>query len=97
MLLILTLNFSQVVIFPGRKLEYETTNYGNGEESCFMTAVKFSRKYPYGKAVALMDLEYGFLEIKEEWLVLPAILSAFVLSNFPEFSNESEEANGTNA
>ncbi|KAK7372922.1 hypothetical protein VNO80_06312 [Phaseolus coccineus] len=86
-----------VVIFPGRKLEYETTNYGNGEESCFMTAVKFSRKYPYGKAVALMDLEYGFLEIKEEWLVLPAILSAFVLSNFPEFSNESEEANGTNA
>lgn len=63
MLLILTLNFSQVVIFPGRKLEYETTNYGNGEESCFMTAVKFSRKYPYGKAVALMDLEYGFLEV----------------------------------
>jgi len=52
-----------VVIFPGRKLEYETTNYGNGEESCFMTAVKFSRKYPYGKAVALMDLEYGFLEV----------------------------------
>ncbi|BAT81668.1 hypothetical protein VIGAN_03145300 [Vigna angularis var. angularis] len=84
-----------VVIFPGRKLEYETRNYGNGEESRLMTAVKFSPKYPYGKAVALMDLEYGFLEIKEEWLVLPAILSAFILSNFPEFSNESKEENGT--
>ncbi|TKY56367.1 Glycine-rich domain-containing protein 2 [Spatholobus suberectus] len=87
----------KVIIFPGTKLEFETRYYGNEEGNCFMTAVEFSKKHPYGKAVALMDLTYGFLEIKEEWLILPAILSAFVLSNFPDFSSPSEKANGTNA
>lgn len=87
----------KVIIFPGRKLEFETRYYGNEEGNCFMTAVEFSKRYPYGKAVALMDLTYGSLEIKEEWLVLPAILSAFVLSNFPDFSHLREKANGTNA
>ncbi|KAG5064015.1 hypothetical protein AAZX31_02G203400 [Glycine max] len=88
----------KVIIFPGRKLEYGTRYYRNEKGNCFMTAVEFSGTHPYGKAVALMDLANGFLEIKEEWLVLPALLSAFVLSNnFPDFSNETEKANGTNA
>ncbi|KAL2317584.1 hypothetical protein Fmac_031460 [Flemingia macrophylla] len=87
----------KVIIFPGRKLEFETRYYGNEEGNCFMTAVEFSKKYPYGNAVALMDLTYGSLEMKEEWLVLPVILSAFVLSNFPDFSHQSEKANGKNA
>ncbi|KAK7321290.1 hypothetical protein VNO77_31780 [Canavalia gladiata] len=88
----------KVIIFPGRKLEFETRYNRNEEGNCFMTAVEFSPKYPYGKAVALMDLTYGFLQIKEEWLVLPAILSAFVLSKFSDFSNnQSAEENGTNA
>lgn len=87
----------KVIIFPGRKLEYETSYYGKEGGNCFMTAVEFSQKYPYGKAVALMDLAYGFLEIKEEWLIMPAILSAYVLSNFPDFSHQCEKANGTNA
>ncbi|KAK7385425.1 hypothetical protein VNO78_31143 [Psophocarpus tetragonolobus] len=77
----------KVIIFPGRKLEFQTRY--NEEGNRFMTAVEFSRTYPYGKAVALMDLTNGFLEIMEEWLVLPAILSAFVISNFPDFSNET--------
>ncbi|KAJ1421345.1 Glycine-rich domain-containing protein-like [Sesbania bispinosa] len=87
----------KVIIFPGKKLDFETKYYGNEEGNCFMTAVEFSQKDPYGKAVALMDLAYGFLEIKEEWLVLPVILSAFILSNFPDFSNQGMETNETNA
>ncbi|KAK7301075.1 hypothetical protein RJT34_11934 [Clitoria ternatea] len=78
----------KVIIFPGRILEFGNRYYGNEEGNCFMTAVEFSEKHPYGKAVALMDLSYGFVEIKEEWLVLPAILSTFVLSNFPDFRNQ---------
>ncbi|XP_027332688.1 glycine-rich domain-containing protein 1-like isoform X2 [Abrus precatorius] len=87
----------KVIIFPGRKLEFGTRYYGNEEGNCLMTAIEFSKKYPYEKAVALIYLTYGFLEIKEEWLVLPAILSAFILSNFPDFSNQSTEVNKTNA
>ncbi|XP_057724758.1 glycine-rich domain-containing protein 1-like [Arachis stenosperma] len=83
----------KVIIFPGRKLEFETRYYGNERGNCFLTAVEFSPKDPYGKAVALMNLAYGFLEIKEEWLVLPAILSAFVLSNFPHFSDGIQNGN----
>lgn len=59
----LNMCFSQVIIFPGRNLEYETRYYGKEEGNCFMTAVEFSQKYPYGKAVALMDLAHGFLEV----------------------------------
>ncbi|XLU23330.1 hypothetical protein S245_059396 [Arachis hypogaea] len=83
----------KVIIFPGRKLEFETRYYGNERGNCFLTAVEFSPKDPYGKAVALMNLAYGFLEIKEEWLVLPAILSAFALSNFPHFSDGIQNGN----
>ena len=101
---------SQVIIFPGRKLEYETRYNGKEKGNYFMTAVEFSPNDPYGKAVALMNLKYGFLEvcclcyvqqqwaphflinignlllfdeqIKEGWLVLPGILSAFIFSEF---------------
>lgn len=52
-----------MIIFPGKKLEFETRYYGNEEGNCLMTAVEFSQKHPYGKAVALMDLAYGFLEV----------------------------------
>lgn len=55
--------FSQVIIFPGRKLEYGTRYYRNEKGNCFMTAVEFSGTHPYGKAVALMDLANGFLEV----------------------------------
>ncbi|MED6138549.1 hypothetical protein PIB30_075235 [Stylosanthes scabra] len=83
----------KVIIFPGRKLEYETRYCGNERGHCFITAVEFSTKDPYGKAVALMNLANGFLEIKEEWLVPPAILSAFVLSHFPHFSDDIQNGN----
>lgn len=79
-----------------------------------MTAVEFSAENPYGKAVALLNLKSGFLQvcllllllfvfykmqsfseyfchyadiplfdeqIKEEWLVLPGLLLAFIVSH----------------
>lgn len=53
-----------MIIFPGRKLEYEITNCEKHKtEQNFMTAVKFSTEYPYGKAVALFDLKSGFLKV----------------------------------
>jgi hypothetical protein len=56
--------FLQVIIFPGRKLEYEC-NYCEKpkNEQDFMTAVEFSAENPYGKAVALLNLKSGFLEV----------------------------------
>ncbi|KAJ7965859.1 Glycine-rich domain-containing protein [Quillaja saponaria] len=76
---------SKVIIFPGQKLEFETEDCGKQkDEQNFMTAVEFSATDPYGKAVALLDLESAIIKIKEEWLLLPAILSAFILSDLSE-------------
>ncbi|KAG6648661.1 hypothetical protein CIPAW_07G161800 [Carya illinoinensis] len=72
----------KVIIVPGRKLEYESDCCEKlKDEQNFMTAVEFSAENPYGKAVALFNLKSGLLEIKEEWLVLPGILSAFIISD----------------
>ncbi|XP_057963215.1 glycine-rich domain-containing protein 1-like [Malania oleifera] len=71
-----------VKIFPGRKLEYEHTHYEKRRhELDFFTAVEFTAEDPHGKAVALLDLKFGFLKVKEEWFVLPGITLAFILSN----------------
>lgn len=46
-----------MIVFSGRKLEYETKNCGsqkNGRD--FMAVVEFSAEDPYGKAVALLNL-----------------------------------------
>ncbi|XP_004299821.1 PREDICTED: uncharacterized protein LOC101299090 isoform X1 [Fragaria vesca subsp. vesca] len=72
----------KVIILPGRKLEYETRSRSKQEtEQNFLTAIEISPEYPYGKAVALVNVKSGFLEIKEEWLLLPWITSAFILSD----------------
>ncbi|XP_059629772.1 glycine-rich domain-containing protein 1-like [Cornus florida] len=72
----------KMVIFRGRKLDYEL-NYCRKEknERDFMTIVEFSEENPYGKAVALLNLETGFLKVEEQWLVLPGITVAFILSD----------------
>lgn len=56
--------FLQVIIFPGKKLDYEC-NYCEKpkNEQDFMTAVEFSAENPYGKAVALLNLKSGFLKV----------------------------------
>ncbi|KAJ7953480.1 glycine-rich domain-containing protein 1-like [Quillaja saponaria] len=71
-----------VKFFPGRKLEYEPRYCGKHEnEADFLTAVEFSVEDPYGKAVALLDLKSEYFQAKEEWMVLPGIIFAFILSD----------------
>ncbi|GLT60559.1 hypothetical protein SLA2020_333210 [Shorea laevis] len=72
----------KVIVFPGRKLEYEINNKKKQKgKQHFMTAVEFSPENPYGKAVALLNLKSGFIKINEESLVLPMIVLVFILSN----------------
>ncbi|KFK34860.1 hypothetical protein AALP_AA5G202400 [Arabis alpina] len=71
-----------VKIFSGRKLDYEPKHCANiRSDQDFMTLVEFSKEHPYGKAVGLLDLRFGSIEVKENWLVLPGIVSAFILNN----------------
>ncbi|KAL0897900.1 hypothetical protein Bca101_081861 [Brassica carinata] len=70
-----------VKIFSGRKLDYEPKHCANRRcNEDFMTLVEFSKQHPYGKAVALLDLKLGSIEAKENWVVLPGIVSAFILN-----------------
>ncbi|XP_049375148.1 glycine-rich domain-containing protein 2-like isoform X1 [Solanum verrucosum] len=69
-----------VKFFPGQRLDYEhkhCTKQRSQED--FMTAVEFSAQDPYGKAVALVDLKFGVINVKEEWFLLPGSITAFVL------------------
>uniref|UniRef100_A0A1J3FCN7 Glycine-rich domain-containing protein 2 n=1 Tax=Noccaea caerulescens TaxID=107243 RepID=A0A1J3FCN7_NOCCA len=70
-----------VKVYSGRKLEYEPKHCGKmRSEQDFMTAVEFSKEHPYGKAVGLLDLKFGSVEANEKWMVLPGVVSAFILS-----------------
>lgn len=71
----------KVIVFPGRRLEYEVHSKKRTEKQDFVTAVEFSTVSPCGKAVALLDLKYGFMKIDDESLVLPMTILAFILSN----------------
>ncbi|KAB5524427.1 hypothetical protein DKX38_022176 [Salix brachista] len=71
-----------VKLLQGKKLDFEPKCCEKKRsERDFMTAVEFSAENPYGKAVALLDLKSGSVKVKESWLVLPAIISAFILSD----------------
>ncbi|KAK8472207.1 hypothetical protein PHAVU_002G143100 [Phaseolus vulgaris] len=68
--------------FPGRKLEYELGHHGKRRnEMDFLTAIEFSVEEPYGKAMALLDLRFKHVTAKEKWMVLPAIILAFIAAN----------------
>lgn len=55
----------QVKLFPGRKLEYEPKHCEkHSSEQDFITAVEFSAEYPYGNAVALLNLKSGMVEVQ---------------------------------
>ncbi|CAD5319224.1 unnamed protein product [Arabidopsis thaliana] len=69
-----------VKIFSGRKLDYEPKHCANlRSDQDFMTLVEFSKQHPYGKTVGLVDMRFGSIEAKENWLLLPGIVSAFIL------------------
>ncbi|KAF8024722.1 hypothetical protein BT93_F1793 [Corymbia citriodora subsp. variegata] len=82
----------QVIIYPGKKLEYEARNCCEEEdEQGVMTAVEFSAAYPYGKSVALLNLKCSTLKVKEDWMILPAIITAFILSNVLQHITKNKE------
>ncbi|GMY12340.1 glycine-rich domain-containing protein 1 [Fagus crenata] len=99
-----------VKFFPGRKLEYEAKHCEkHRSEQNFLTAVEFSMEDPYGKAVALLDLKSGFFKVKEDWMLVPGITSAFILTDIYkkegyhgfavncknlEMDSQTEEVNG---
>ncbi|KAM7520327.1 hypothetical protein LguiB_019289 [Lonicera macranthoides] len=69
-------------LFLGRKLEYEPMQCDKRRsDRDFITAVEFTAEDPYGRAVALFDLKSGIFKVEEEWLVLPGITLAFILSD----------------
>ncbi|KAK6923227.1 Glycine-rich domain-containing protein-like, partial [Dillenia turbinata] len=71
-----------VRLFQGRKLEYEHKHYEKQRvETEFMTAVEFSAENPYGKAVALFNLKTGYLKVRDEWMMIPGIILAFILDD----------------
>ncbi|CAA3015352.1 Hypothetical predicted protein [Olea europaea subsp. europaea] len=73
-----------VRLFLGGRLDYESKHckkHKSEDERNLMTAVEFSAEDPYGRAVALIDLKYGTLKVKEEWFLLPGSLLAFMLGN----------------
>ena len=65
-----------VKVYSGRKLEYEPKHCVKlrSEQDFFMTAVEFSKEHPYGKAVGLLDLKTGSIEVKYQnapfWLLV---------------------------
>jgi len=60
-----------VKVYSGRKLEYEPKHCSKlRSEQDFMTAVEFSKQHPYGKAVGLLDLKFGSIEVTFATLIL---------------------------
>nr|AWW15255.1 hypothetical protein [Leavenworthia alabamica] len=89
-----------VKVYCGRKLEYEPKHCAKlRSEQDYMTAVEFSKKHPYGKAVGLIDLKFGSIEANEKWFVLAGVVLAFILNDlllkkegFSAATKEEEEA-----
>ncbi|CAH9122811.1 unnamed protein product [Cuscuta epithymum] len=108
-LLQLTSASRMVKYFQGRRLDYYH-HPKNGEketsENEIMTAVEFSVEYPYGKAVAMVDLKVGIVNVKEEWLLMPGMVIAFLFYNIlrveegrynydeDKWSSEDDDAEG---
>ncbi|XP_020272734.1 glycine-rich domain-containing protein 1 [Asparagus officinalis] len=69
---------NRIKLFPGKKLECEPKNCHHIELN-FITAVEFSADHPYGRAIALLDIESSLIKVDEDQFVLPAILLLFIL------------------
>ncbi|KAK4769183.1 hypothetical protein SAY86_027333 [Trapa natans] len=71
-----------VKFFWSRKLEYQPRHFhGKQTDKNFVTAVEFSTEYPYGEAVALIDLKSGSIKVKKEALLSALVTSAFIISD----------------
>lgn len=57
-------------LFPGRRIDYEPKHWEKKRnDQDFLTAIEFSAKDPYGKAVALFDLKSGTIKVDSSWFL----------------------------
>ncbi|KAL9241670.1 hypothetical protein vseg_015753 [Gypsophila vaccaria] len=71
-----------VKLYSGMRLDFETVPLENQKfKKGVLTAVEFSAEYPYGKAVALIKLMSETVKATEDWMILPGITLAFLLSD----------------
>lgn len=60
----MTFSIIQVRLYLGGRLDYESKQCEKHNRECHLiTAVKFSTQEPYGKAVALLDIKSGKVEV----------------------------------
>lgn len=72
----------EMKIFLGRRLEFEPKPNGKKKEDHdFITIVGFSFEHPYGKAIAMIDMEIGHVKVNEDWFVVFGVLLTYILSN----------------
>ncbi|XP_074308929.1 glycine-rich domain-containing protein 1-like [Silene latifolia] len=71
-----------VKFYPGRRLDFEAEIPLEKQtlEHGFMTAVEFSVEKPYGKAIALIDFKSETMKATEEWMILPGITVAYLVT-----------------
>lgn len=54
----------QIKIYWGKRLDFEQKCCeGHNEYGVFITAVEFSNEYPYGKAIALLDMKSKLIKV----------------------------------
>ncbi|KAL2931355.1 Glycine-rich domain-containing protein 1 [Bienertia sinuspersici] len=68
-----------VRLYSGRKLDYEPKYKDKRSEQDFMTAIEFSAEYPYGRAVAIIDIKHGIFKVKDKRMTLNAVTVAFII------------------
>ncbi|KAL3844933.1 hypothetical protein ACJIZ3_002336 [Penstemon smallii] len=76
-----------VRLYSGGRLDYESrrcekhkVEHGQPDRH-LITAVEFSEKEPYGKAVAVLDLKSGTVKVKEEWFLMPSFILNYIFGN----------------
>ncbi|KAL9241671.1 hypothetical protein vseg_015754 [Gypsophila vaccaria] len=71
-----------VKLYSGMRLDFETVPLENQKfKKGVVTAVEFSTEHPYGKVVALINLMSETVKATEDWMILPGLTLAFLLSD----------------
>jgi hypothetical protein len=54
----------QIKLYWGKRLDFEQKCCrSHNEYGAFVTAVEFSKEYPYGKAIALLDMKSKLIKV----------------------------------
>ncbi|KAH9612272.1 hypothetical protein KSS87_019100 [Heliosperma pusillum] len=80
--LFVLLGYNKIVkLFPGRRLQPGLKQSNDEKEyQDLTTMVEFSNDYPYGRAVGLINSKSRTIKVMDEFVVLPSIALAFLLS-----------------